>query len=77
MLSIWLSCIVLLILFHKHDFFLQKQSGFLIFYEISKYAILSEYSFRKLLKVLAQGFLTVKAIVNIFWKLHLHNSSVP
>lgn len=42
-----------------------------------KYAILSEYSFRKLLKVLTQGFLTVKAIVTIFWKFHLHNSSVP
>lgn len=54
----YLDCPVL-ILFHKHDFFSQKQSGFLIFYEISKYAILSEYSFRKLSKVLTQGFLTV------------------
>lgn len=43
--------------------FLQKAKWSLIFYKINKCAILSEiYNFRKLSKVLTQGFLTVEAI---------------
>lgn len=68
-----LFLIVYLILFHKHDFFPPKsKTGLVIFYEVNKCAILAEiYNFRKLLKVLTQGFLTVEAIGNYI----LENSS--